>query len=90
MESFPLFMYFVAASAAFAGSSMTHLLDNPALNRTQIVFSYAGDLWTVNRQGGSAKGTIIGVTPSCNLPSGTTKVSSTISPRFLASRRWPR
>ncbi len=26
----------------------------PTLNRTQVVFSYAGDLWTVSREGGDA------------------------------------
>ncbi|HXM45033.1 MAG TPA: PDZ domain-containing protein [Bryobacteraceae bacterium] len=30
------------------------LLQNPALSRTQIVFSYAGDLWSVPREGGEA------------------------------------
>jgi len=32
-----------------------HLLQKPAMNKTEIVFSYAGDLWTVNRQGGTAQ-----------------------------------
>jgi tricorn protease len=31
------------------------LLRKPALSRTQIVFTYAGDLWTVPRDGGEAK-----------------------------------
>ena len=30
------------------------LLRSPALSRTQIVFSYAGDLWSVPREGGEA------------------------------------
>ena len=30
------------------------LLQKPALSRTQIVFSYAGDLWSVSREGGDA------------------------------------
>jgi tricorn protease len=30
------------------------LLQQPTLNRTQIVFVYAGDLWSVNRSGGEA------------------------------------
>ena len=29
-------------------------LQKPAMNKTEIVFSYAGDLWTVSRQGGMA------------------------------------
>jgi tricorn protease len=40
----------------FAGAQTGHLLlRKPALSRTQIVFSYAGDLWSVPREGGEAK-----------------------------------
>jgi tricorn protease len=40
----------------FAGAQTGHLLlRKPALSRTQIAFSYAGDLWTVPREGGEAK-----------------------------------
>ena len=39
-----------------AGAQTGHLLlRKPALSRTQIVFTYAGDLWTVPRDGGEAK-----------------------------------
>ncbi len=31
------------------------LLRKPALSRTQVVFSYAGDLWSVAREGGEAR-----------------------------------
>jgi tricorn protease len=44
----------LAISAATLMAAPTPLLHTPAMNRTQIVFSYAGDLWTVSRQGGSA------------------------------------
>src|SRR5215469_2706513 len=54
MKSIWFFVCLVALPGAFAASASTHLLHNPALNRTQIVFSYAGDLWTVARQGGTA------------------------------------
>jgi tricorn protease len=54
MKSIRFFVCLVALPGAFAASAATHLLHNPALNRTQIVFSYAGDLWTVARQGGTA------------------------------------
>jgi len=37
-----------------AGTGTLHLLQKPAMNKTTIVFSYAGDLWTVSRQGGVA------------------------------------
>ena len=54
MKTFAFFASFLAAQAVFAASATTHLLHTPALNRTHIVFSYAGDLWTVSRQGGAA------------------------------------
>jgi tricorn protease len=42
--------------APLAGAQSGHLLlRRPALSRTQIVFSYAGDLWSVPRDGGEAK-----------------------------------
>ena len=31
------------------------LLENPTLSKTQISFSYGGDIWTVDRRGGSAQ-----------------------------------
>jgi len=37
-----------------ADSGSHLLLQKPALSRTQIVFSYAGDLWSVPREGGQA------------------------------------
>jgi tricorn protease len=42
------------ALAAFAAAGTVHLLQRPAMNKTEIVFSYAGDLWRVPRQGGIA------------------------------------
>jgi tricorn protease len=42
------------AASVFGATASLHLLQKPAMNKTQIVFSYAGDLWTVNRQGGIA------------------------------------
>jgi tricorn protease len=43
-----------AAPLTFAAPATIHLLQKPTMNKTQIVFSYAGDLWTVSRQGGVA------------------------------------
>src|SRR5580658_2248000 len=40
--------------AAFGAGAALHLLQRPAMNKTTIVFSYAGDLWSVPRQGGVA------------------------------------
>ncbi len=37
------------------------LLQKPTLSRTHIVFAYAGDLWIVAREGGSAKQLTTGV-----------------------------
>jgi tricorn protease len=42
-------------SACLAQSNPHFLLQKPALSRTQIVFVFAGDLWTVPREGGDAR-----------------------------------
>ncbi|HET7456866.1 MAG TPA: PDZ domain-containing protein [Gemmatimonadaceae bacterium] len=44
-----------APLAAQSGSNTPLLLQQPALSRTQVVFAYAGDLWTVPREGGDAR-----------------------------------
>ncbi|HKX00095.1 MAG TPA: PDZ domain-containing protein [Bryobacteraceae bacterium] len=44
-----------AASVSFADTGSHLLLRKPALSNTQIVFSYAGDLWSVPREGGHAR-----------------------------------
>ncbi|MEO7029243.1 MAG: PDZ domain-containing protein [Acidobacteriaceae bacterium] len=44
-----------------AASDKPHLLQRPALSQTQIVFNYAGDLWTVDRAGGRATRLTVGV-----------------------------
>jgi len=55
MKLFVLLAAGCAASPALFGAAGTlHLLQKPAMNKTTIVFSYAGDLWTVSRQGGVA------------------------------------
>src|ERR1044072_6793324 len=41
---------------AISGAAQTNaplLLQKPTISRTQIAFAYAGDLWTVSREGGS-------------------------------------
>jgi tricorn protease len=43
------------AASAFAQPGTLHLLQQPAMNRNLIVFSYAGDLWSVPREGGLAQ-----------------------------------
>jgi tricorn protease len=45
----------LAASLTSAQSNPYLLLHKPTLNRTDIVFVHAGDLWSVPREGGEAK-----------------------------------
>jgi tricorn protease len=47
--------------AAFGADAALHLLQKPAMNKTEIVFSYGGDLWSVSRQGGVATRLTAGV-----------------------------
>lgn len=49
-----LFPLLLLAAPAFAQAPHL-LLRAPTLSRTQIVFSYAGDLWSVPREGGDAR-----------------------------------
>jgi len=42
------------SSVALAQTGPALLMRNPTLSRTDIVFSYAGDLWIVSREGGEA------------------------------------
>lgn len=48
------------ASALFAQDKPT-LFRQPTISKTDIVFSYAGDLWTVSRNGGDAKRLTAGI-----------------------------
>jgi len=52
-----IFLALVSASlpSLFGAAGSLHLLQRPAMNQTTIVFSYAGDLWSVPRQGGVAQ-----------------------------------
>ncbi len=47
--------------SASVGAETPHLLQRPALGQSQIVFAYAGDLWTVERSGGKAQRLTTGV-----------------------------
>src|SRR5215470_8431964 len=47
---------FVATADLWAQSANTYtLLRKPTVSRTQIAFSYGGDLWIVSRTGGEAR-----------------------------------
>ncbi|HEV8145963.1 MAG TPA: PDZ domain-containing protein [Bryobacteraceae bacterium] len=45
---------FVLSATVFGASTTPHLLQKPTMNKTSIVFTYAGDLWSVPRAGGIA------------------------------------
>jgi tricorn protease len=47
-----VFALFVATNASAAGHT---LYQTPTLSRTKIAFAYAGDIWTVSRDGGVAE-----------------------------------
>ncbi|MCI0489701.1 MAG: PDZ domain-containing protein [Blastocatellia bacterium] len=49
-----LSLLFVMSSGALAKDGPYTLLQEPTLSQSQIVFVYAGDLWTVGREGGNA------------------------------------
>ncbi len=58
---FAIMLLLAAGGAAFAQSGTPLLLQKPTVSRTQIVFSYAGDLWIVSRDGGEASRLTSGV-----------------------------
>lgn len=61
MRNFCLFALLCATvPAAFGAGGSLHLLQKPAMNKTVIVFSYGGDLWSVPRQGGVATRLTVG------------------------------
>jgi tricorn protease len=54
-----LLAFLVGSSQAYGQNHQ--LLQKPTVSRTQIVFVYAGDLWTVGREGGQASRLTTGV-----------------------------
>ena len=50
----PFLCILLLSAAALAQANESLLMRNPTLSKTQIVFSYAGDLWVVSRDGGDA------------------------------------
>jgi tricorn protease len=58
---FTLVFVFTSLQTASAQSDPPLLLRFPTVSKTQIVFNYAGDLWTVSRDGGDARRLTSGV-----------------------------
>jgi tricorn protease len=56
----------VAAVAAVAQSNPPTLFRSPSISRTDIVFSYGGDLWIVPRSGGDARPLTSGIGEETN------------------------
>src|ERR1700689_3897656 len=52
---------FLAVSALAASAATPHIYQHPALSKDLIAFAYAGDLWTVPRDGGRASRLTVGV-----------------------------
>ena len=46
---------FLFSTARLAFAQEATLFQKPTVNRTHIVFAYAGDLWSVPREGGDAE-----------------------------------
>src|SRR6185369_439869 len=61
MKRFFLITFVLIGVVAFAQTSNNLLLRKPALSKTQIAFSYAGDIWVVSRDGGEARRLTAGI-----------------------------
>ena len=53
-RSFWTLLFLLAGATTCLGQSDATLFQKPTVSRTHIVFSYAGDLWSVRREGGEA------------------------------------
>src|SRR5262245_14141920 len=56
-----LSLLFITVSIGFAQDNKPLLLQRPALSKTHIAFNFAGDIWTVPREGGEATRLTTGV-----------------------------
>ena len=50
-----LFTLLAVLASSVSAADTNYLLRKPALSRSHIVFSFAGDLWSVSREGGDAR-----------------------------------
>ena len=55
MNPLSIFLSFLALFGSLAPANSKPLFQRPALSTTQIAFVYAGDLWLVSREGGTAQ-----------------------------------
>src|SRR5260370_310703 len=60
----PLLCILLLAAAGVAQANKPLLMRDPTLSKTHIVFSYAGDLWVVSREGGDAARLTNGKSPA--------------------------
>src|SRR5438876_7098182 len=58
---FTLALLFVLSLCVFAQTGPPTLFRQPAISKSEIVFSYAGDLWIVSRNGGDARRLTTGI-----------------------------
>src|SRR6266536_3374458 len=82
---------FVLAMACLAEGAHPLILRTPALNKTHIVFSYAGDLWSVPREGGDAVRLTAGPGVEINpvfSPDGARLAYMPLAPAFAAWKRY--
>jgi tricorn protease len=71
----PFLCLLMLSAEAIAQENRPLLMRGPTLSKTQIVFSFAGDLWTVSREGGDASRL-------------TTGIGNEFAPIFSPDRRW--
>jgi hypothetical protein len=77
-RSTALFPLLTCATLGFAQSEKPLLLQKPAINRTHIVFTYAGDLWSVSVKAATPPGS-----PRASVP----KPIPTFPPKYPNYRR---
>ena len=61
-----ILILFITVSGLFAQNDQPTLFRQPTMNKTDIVFSYAGDLWKVSRKGGAAERLTSGIGVEAN------------------------
>src|SRR6266478_1282294 len=59
--AFTLGVLYVLSLCTLAQTGPPTLFRQPAISKTDIVFSYAGDLWIVSRSGGDARRLTTGI-----------------------------